>query len=372
MREGDMDNPLKYFAELTDPRSEHNREHLLEEILYMTIAAVLSGAGSWNEIEDYCRTKRKWLKSFLRLPGGIPSRDTFNRVFSLLDPEQLEKSFASWVSAIAKLTCGEVVAIDGKALRGTKEAGKKSIVTMVSAWANSNNLVLAQRKVDEKSNEITAIPRLLEVLALSGTVVTIDAMGCQKSIAAKIVERKADYILAVKDNQGQLLEEVKDSFRLLAAASVAEEIDCGHGRVERRVCSVIADTSLVEKASQWAGLQGLVRIEAERYHKVSGQMEREIRYYITSLRPDAVRLNTAIRQHWGIENKLHWALDVAFREDHSRKRAGHSAQNFSLLNRMALNLLRQDKTCKLGIHGKRLKAGWDNDYLQQILKGGGI
>ena len=363
-----MNNPLKYFAELQDPRVERNREHLLEEILWMTIAAVLSGAGGWNEIEHYCQTKRKWLRSFLRLPGGIPSHDTFNRVFSLLDPEQLEKGFTRWVSALAKLTDGEVVAIDGKTLRGTREAGKKAIVHMVSAWANSNNLVLAQRKVDEKSNEITAIPRLLEVLELSGTVVTIDAMGCQKAIAAKIVEKKADYILAVKDNQGQMLEEVKDSFRLLEAVSAHEEIDCGHGRVERRSCAVIADTSLVEKAVDWAGLRSLVRIEAERYHKVSGKTEREIRYYITSLRPDAARLNMAIRQHWCIENKLHWVLDVAFGEDHSRKRAGHAAQNFSLLNRIALNLLKQDKTCKLGIHGKRLQAGWDNDYLKLLLR----
>ena len=239
---------------------------------------------------------------------------------------------------------------------------------MVSAWANSNNLVLGQRRVDEKSNEITAIPRLLDALELSGTVVTIDAMGCQRSIAAKIVEKKADYILAVKENQGHLLEEIEDSFQMLAADAVAEEIDCGHGRVERRTCAVIADLSLLEKASAWASLQGLVRIQAERYHKATGKTEREIRYYITSLRPDAERLNASIRQHWGIENKLHWVLDVGFREDLDRKRAGHAAQNFSVFNRIALNLLKQDKTSKRGVHGKRLKAGWDNDYLLPLLR----
>ena len=238
---------------------------------------------------------------------------------------------------------------------------------MVSAWACANNLVLGQRKVDEKSNEITAIPKLLAVLALEGTVVTIDAMGCQRAIAEQIVEKKADYILAVKENQGHLLEEVRDSFRMLTADSVADEIDCGHGRVERRSCSVIADTSLVENASEWASLQGLVRIEAERYHKVSGQTEREIRYYITSLKPGAARLNAAIRQHWGIENKLHWVLDVSFREDASRKRAGDAARNFSLLNRIALNLLRQETSLKRGIKGKRLKAGWDHAYLLRLL-----
>jgi len=362
-----MNNPLKYFAELSDPRVERTREHLLEEILLMAIAEVLSGAGSWNEIEDYGKAKRAWFKGFLKLPGGIPSHDTFNRVISGLDPAEMERSFSDWVVSIAKLTAGEVVAIDGKALCGTREAGKKTLVHMVSAWASANNLVLAQRKVDDKSNEITAIPRLLDALELSGTVVTIDAMGCQRSIAANIVDKKADYILAVKENQGHLLAEIKDSFQMLAADATAEEIDCGHGRVEQRRCSVIGDLSLLEKASEWASLQGLVRIESERYHKVTGKTEREIRYYITSLKPDAGRLNRAIRQHWSIENRLHWALDVSFGEDLDRKRAGNAAQNFSLLNRIALNLLKQDKTCKLGIKGKRLKAGWDNEYLLHLL-----
>jgi len=361
-----MESPLKYFAELTDPRVERTREHLLEEILLIAIAAVLSGASGWNEIEDYGKAKREWLSTFLRLPAGIPSHDTFNRVFSALDPEELEKGFVGWVASIAQLTAGEVVAIDGKALRGTRQAGK-TLVHLVSAWANQNNLVLAQRRVDDKSNEITAIPKLLQMLELSGTVVTIDAMGCQRTIAQKIVDQKADYILAVKENQGHLLEEIQDSFRMLAVDAVAEEVDGGHGRVERRTCSVIGDLSLLEKASQWPSLQGMVRIEAERFHKATGTTERETRYYITSLPPQAAPLNRAIRQHWGIENKLHWVLDVAFGEDLSRKRQGHAAQNFSLLNRIALNLLRQDKTCKLGIHGKRLKAGWDNRYLLKLL-----
>jgi predicted transposase YbfD/YdcC len=362
-----MKSPLRYFSELRDPRVERTREHLLEEILLMALAAVLSGAGSWNEIEGYCKAKFLWLKGFLTLPGGIPSHDTFNRVISALDPAELEKGFAAWVGSIAKLTAGEVVAIDGKALCGTREPGKATLVHMVSAWASANNLVLAQRRVDEKSNEITAIPKLLDALTLSGTVVTLDAMGCQKSIAEKIVAKQADYILAVKDNQGHLLEEIKDSFRMLEADAVAEEIDCERGRVEHRRCSVIADLSLVEKASEWASFKGLVRIEAERYHKTTGKTERETRFYITSLKPDAERLNRAIRQHWGIENKLHWALDVSFGEDLDRKRAANAAQNFSVLNRIALNLLQQDKTTKLGIKGKRLKAGWDNGYLLQML-----
>jgi predicted transposase YbfD/YdcC len=274
-----MNNPLKYSAELRDPRVERTREHLLEEILLMTIAAVLSGAGSWNEIEGYGKAKRLWFKGFLKLPGGIPSHDIFNRGISGLDPAELEQGFAAWVSSIAKLTAGEVEAIDGKALCGMREAGKTTLVHMVSAWASANNLVLAQRKVDDKSNEITAIPKLLAALELSGTVVTIDAMGCQRSIAEQIVAKKAEYILAVKVNQGNLLAEIKDSFQMLAADGVKEEIDRGHGRVERRRCAVIADLSQVEKASEWASLQGLVRIESERYHKTAGKTEYETRYY---------------------------------------------------------------------------------------------
>jgi predicted transposase YbfD/YdcC len=362
-----MDSPVQYFARLTDPRIERNREHLLEEILLIAVAAVLSGAESWNDIEEYGHSKLEWLKTFLTLPGGIPSHDTFNRVFSALDPEEFEQGFATWVCSIAKLTAGEVVAIDGKTLCGSRQSGKKQLVHMVSAWASANNLVLGQRKVDDKSNEITAIPKLLQALELSGTVVTIDAMGCQKAITEKIVDKKADYILAVKENQQLLLDDIKDSFQMLSPDTVAEEIDCGHGRVERRRCAVVGDLTLLDKPGDWRGLRALVRIEAERFHKATGKTEQETRYYITSLRPDAVRLNAFIRQHWGIENKLHWVLDVAFGEDLSRKRAGNAAQNFSVLNRIALNLLKQETTLKRGIKGKRLKAAWDPAYLLKLL-----
>ena len=361
-----MESPLKYFAELKDPRVERTREHVLEEILLIAIAAILSGANGWNEIENYGKAKIDWLRTFLTLPSGIPSHDTFNRVFQALDPQELEKGFVAWVTSIARLTAGEVVAIDGKALKGTRQAGK-ALVHMVSAWANSNNLVLGQRKVDDKSNEITAIPKLLQALELGGTVVTIDALGCQKAIAEKIVDKKADYILAVKENQPLLRDDIEDSFRMLAADTVAEEIDCGHGRVERRACSVLGDLSLLDKPCEWVGLRSLVRIQAERFHKLTGKTEQETRYYISSLPSDAVRLNQLVRQHWGIENKLHWVLDVAFAEDLSRKRSGHAAQNFSVLNRIALNLLKQDKTCKAGIHGKRLQAAWDHPYLLKLL-----
>jgi predicted transposase YbfD/YdcC len=270
-------------------------------------------------------------------------------------------------SVVSPHTRRNYARIDGKTLCGTRESGKKALVHMVSAWAETNGLVLGQRKVDDKSNEITAIPKLLDALELAGTVVTIDAMGCQREIARRIVERKADYVLAVKENQPSLLADIQDSFQMLAADAVDEEIDCGHGRVERRTCSVLSDLTLLEKPFEWASLNGLVRIESERYHKVSGKTERETRYYITSLRSDARRLNSVIRQHWGIENKLHWVLDVDFDEDLCRKRAGHAAENFSVLQRIALNILKQDKHSKRSIKGKRLHAAWNCSYLLKLL-----
>jgi predicted transposase YbfD/YdcC len=365
-----METPLTHFEELKDPRLPRTRRHLLTDILLIAIAAILSGAEGWDDMERYGKAKREWLKSFLALPYGIPSHDTFNRVFQALDPAELEKHFLDWVNAIARRTQGEVVAIDGKSLRGTGSGDGKSLVHMVSAWASANNLVLGQRKTEAKSNEITAIPELLRVLELAGTTVTIDAMGCQKQIAGQIVEQKGDYVLAVKENQPSLLADIKDSFQMLATDAVDEQIDCGHGRVETRRCSVVADLSLLDNTQNWAGLCSIVRIQATRHHKATGKQEHETRYYITSLKPDAARLNQAIRQHWGIENKLHWVLDVAFGEDQSRKRAGNAAQNFSLLNRIALNLIRKDKSTKGSVRGKRLQAAWDDTFLWQLLAEG--
>lgn len=364
-----MEAPLQHFAELKDPRLPRTRRHLLSDIVVIAIAAILSGAEGWDDIERYGKAKRDWLKGFLSLPYGIPSHDTFNRVFQVLDPAELEKHFLEWVSTIARRTEGEVVAIDGKSLRGTGSGDGKSLVHMVSAWASANNLVLGQRKTDAKSNEITAIPELLRVLELSGATVTIDAMGCQKAIASQIVEQQADYILAVKENQPSLLADIKDSFQMLEPASVDEQTDCGHGRVETRRSSAIGDLSLLDNTEQWAGLRSIVRIESTRYHKASGQQEQETRYYITSLAPHAALLNAAIRQHWGVENKLHWVLDVDFGEDQSRKRAGYAAENFSLLTRIALNLIRKDKSTKGSVRGKRLQAAWDHEFLWKLLAG---
>ena len=363
-----MESPVSYFSGLHDPRIDRTKAHLLEDIIFIAISSVLCGAETWNDMEDFGKAKQEWLRTILELPSGIPSHDTFNRVFSLLDPEELGERFLKWTSSVSQLTEGEVISIDGKTICGSRKKGKKSIVHMVSAWAGINNIVLGQLKVDDKSNEITAIPELLKLLALKGCIVTIDAIGCQKDIASVIVEQEADYILALKGNQGNLQQQTEDSFRFFQAKSVSEEIDTGHGRVECRTCSVIDDLSMIENKDQWKNLQSPVKIESERYIKSTETTEKETRFYISSLPADASILNKSVRSHWGIENSLHWTLDVAFNEDNSRKRAGYAAQNFSVLNRIALNILKNEKTNKRGIKGKRLKAGWDNDYLENILK----
>ena len=359
---------FNYFSEIQDPRVNRTKVHLLEDIIIIAILSVICGAETWNDMEEFGKAKLSWLKTFSRLEGGIPSHDTFNRVFSLLDPTEVENCFIQWTSSIAHLIQHEVISIDGKTMRGSRNKKKNSVVHMVSAWASTNNIVLGQLKVDAKSNEITAIPELVQLLVLENTIVTIDAMGCQKDIAAAIIDKKADYILALKGNQGNLLEQTEDSFCLLKAESVSEEIDAGHGRVERRTCSVISDLSMIEKKGDWKKLKSLIRIDAERYIKSTGKTEKEQRYYISSLPTDAELLNKSVKFHWGVENKLHWTLDVAFNEDNSRKRQGYAAQNFSVLCRIALNLLKKEATVKYGIKCKRLKAGWDNDYLLKLLE----
>ena len=362
-----MKPPMLYFSNLEDPRIDRTKAHPLENILFITIAAVICGAESWNDIEAYGHAKENWLKKHLNLANGIPSHDTFNRFFSLVDTQKLENCFLEWVQDIAQITQGEIVSIDGKSIRGSKKSASKHLVHMVSAWANKNQLSLGQIKTEEKSNEITAIPKLLNVLSLEGCTVTIDAMGCQKNIAKQIIEKGANYVLAVKGNQKELKENIEASTKILEPFEEWEEIDAGHGRVETRKCSIYKDLSLLRREWDWEGLQALVKLESIRYHKANGQEERETRYYITSLQIGAGEIGSIIRNHWGIENQLHWALDVSFGEDHSRKRDGHSAENFSIINRIALNILKNDHSKKRSIRGKRLDAGWDNGYLIRLL-----
>lgn len=358
------------FNAIDDPRRDITKLHNLNDILLMGIISVICGAETWGNVEGYARAKIDFLRSFLELPNGIPSHDTFNRVFSAINSEQFEACFIAWVSSLAEMAPGQVIAIDGKAIRGAKSKGKKSPIHMVSAWACENNLVLGQTKVAEKSNEITAIPKLLEVLAVEGGIVTIDAMGCQQDIVEKVVDRKADYIIAVKQNQKQLYQDIGDEFRFSKAITTTTDTDLGHGRIETRVCSVITDGfEHVQNKGKWASLCSLVKVESTREFKNSGKpTEKATRYYISSLKAKAGDFQKAIRSHWAIENKLHWTLDVAFGEDASRKRTGNSAQNFSILNKIALNLLKNEKTEKQGVKGKRLRAAWDNDYMLKVLK----
>jgi predicted transposase YbfD/YdcC len=357
---------LSYFSQMKDPRINRTKFHHIDDILFISIAAVLSGAETWNEIEYYGKMKQSWLKTFLKLPNGIPSHDTFNRFFSILDGDEFEKCFLEWIKSLQKSTNGEIVSLDGKTIRGSRNQNCKSATHIVSAWADKNELILGQIKVDEKSNEITAIPKLLDALMIEGSVITIDAMGCQKNIAKKIIDKGADYILAVKDNHKQLCEDIKDSFRVLKPSDSFKDVDYGHGRIEKRECSIIADLSLIENCKKWTGLVAIVKIDRERTFKASNKVEQETSYYISSL-SNAKTIGKGIGSHWGIENKVHWVLDVAFNEDHSRKRAGNAAQNFSNLNRISINLLKKDDA-KLGIKGKRKMIGWNDEYIFKLLE----
>lgn len=356
------------FSQIPDFRRDHKRLHDLEDILLIGIISIICGANSWNEMERYARAKEEFLRTFLKLPNGIPSHDTFNRVFSNIDSQKFEECFIQWVSMLADLQPREVVSMDGKTIRGAKASGNVSPFHIVSLWANESNLVLGQVRVSEKSNEITAIPKLLEVLSLEDTIVTIDAMGCQTDIAEKIVDKKADYILAVKGNQSQLYEDVKDEFRFGRTSKTCQDNDLGHGRIETRTCSVITDFQFIARDNNWKNLATIIKIESIREFKNSTKpTEKATRYYISSLQAEPEDFQKAIRSHWGIENKLHWTLDVAFGEDASRKRTKNGPQNFAILSKIALNLLKNEKTLKLGVKSKRLEAAWNNHYLIKVL-----
>jgi predicted transposase YbfD/YdcC len=360
----------QHFGNIIDPR-DGNLSHPLLSVITITILASLCSADGWTEVEMFGQSKLKWLETFLDLPHGIPSHDTFGRVFRLINPEEFQTSFRSWTRALCEKIEG-VVAIDGKTVRRSKDGRLgKAAIHMVNVWAVDNGLALAQAKVDDKTNEITVIPALLELLALEGSTVTIDAMGCQTNIAQAIIDQQADYVLAVKDNQPTLHQDIVDSFAYApptAAIDHYRTVSKGHGRIERRDCWVTAEPELlafINEYKAWPGLTSLVKVTSQR--QVSGEISEETRYFISSLPPDAERLLRCVRAHWQIENSLHWVLDVAFREDDSRVRKDHAAQNFAVLRQLTLNLLKQDTSLKVGIQAKRKRAGWDHDYLLSLL-----
>jgi predicted transposase YbfD/YdcC len=365
----------EYFSGLSDPRGA-NIEHLLFDIVVIAIIATICGADGWVAIEQFGRRKYSWLKEYLILPKGIPSHDTFGRVFSLLDPEEFQACFMKWVKALNEIIQGQVIGVDGKQMRGSHDKTQgKSALYIVSAWAEANHLVLGQRKVAEKSNEITAIPELLRLLEIEGCIVTVDAIGTQTKIAKTIVVSGADYLLPVKNNQEKLYQDLEMLFAddpkygfQNDAHDYAKETTKGHDRIDVRECWTICDPeylAFVRNANKWPNLKSLSMIVRRRI--INGEETSKTRFYISSLDGTARIILKASRKHWSVENQLHWVLDVAFDEDHSRVRTGHAPANLAVLRHMAINLLKKETSAKGGIKIKRLQAGWSDDYLLKVL-----
>jgi predicted transposase YbfD/YdcC len=366
-------NITSHFITITDPRIDRGKAHRLIDIITIAICAVVAGAEGWVDIADFGEAKQDWFRTFLALPNGIPSHDTFGRVFSLLDPKQFQTSFAAWMRSAVTLTQGQVIAIDGKTNRRTGGATLRPL-HLVSAFATANGVALGQVATDKKSNEITAIPELLRLLDISGCLITTDAMGCQADIAADIVTRGGNYLLALKGNQGLLYRDVKAIF---ADANIARNTNTsesnGHDRIEKRMCEVLSGVDVATRLrtnGNWPSLASIVKVTAERTSKTTGVTSMQTRYYISSLKdPSPEAMQYSVRAHWGIENNLHWTIDMAFREDDSRIRTDNAPANMAVLRHIALNLIRGDKTRKIGIKASTKKAGWDTNYLEKLLGG---
>jgi len=365
-----------HFAALVDPRVERTKRHPLLSIVAIAICAVVIGAETWDEIAEFGTVKEAWFAQFLDLPHGIPSHDTFNRVFAALDPRQFRACFSAWMQSVATVLPTEVIALDGKTVRRSHDRhGGREAIHIVSAWASANLLVLAQERVDAKSNELTAIPELLRVLALKGCLVSIDAIGCQKDLAQQVLDQGGDYVLALKDNQPTLLEEVTTLFAQAREGVFVDLVEDhgrtvtkGHGRLELRRHTVIADPDVLawlHDEYHWPGLAAIGMVQAER--RIGAARTTQTRYYLLSRAPSAQDFGAVVRSHWGIENQLHWTLDLTFSEDQSRIRQGYAAENFVVLRHLALNLLRQERTKRVGIHAKRLLANADPTYLLKVL-----
>ena len=365
---------LMHFADLEDPRIERTKKHLLSDIISLAICAVIAGADGWEEIEDFGHDKFEWLKKFLRLPNGIPSHDTISRLFRRIKPKAFQECFLDWTQALHEQLGRKHVAIDGKTLRSSHDRNMaKNALHLVSAWSVENHLTLGQEAVDEKSNEITAIPELLQLLALEGAIVTIDAMGCQKNIAEQIVKQEADYVLAVKANQPTLHAALQEHFTHLHDTDFTDaEVrryntrQNAHGREEER-CYYVSPVpeSLHRAGDDWAGLQSVGQVIS--ITQRDGKEVSDVRYYITSLPVRVKAFASAVRGHWGIENSLHWVLDVTFDEDRSRIRKDHGPENFALLRRIATSVIKQDTSSKQSIKRTRKRAGWNNQNLLKAL-----
>lgn len=364
------DNPVcRHLDCVQDPR-HHNIRHNLGDMLMIALCAIIAGADGWTQVEEYGRSKLEWFKGFLELPNGIPSHDTFDRLFARLEPEQMREFFRRWLDDLADSLVGKTVGIDGKTLRGSADPknGTKPI-HMVSAWASDLGLVLGQTKTEVKSNEIKAIPELVRALSLEGAVITIDAMGCQKKIADEIVKAKADYVIQLKENQPHLYEDVELFFQdpENGPFDCHETVDADHGRLETRKYYLSSDIDWLPGKESWNGLESVAMVVRERETEKGTSVETS--YYIASLEAKASLAARHIRGHWGVENGLHWRLDVGFREDRCRVRKGNGSENFAILRHIALNLLQKEKSLKGGVQTKRLKAAWDDAYLLKILKG---
>jgi len=361
------------FEDLPDPRLDRRKLHKLSDIMTLVLCGAVCGVDNWVEMERFARAKERWFRTFLDLPNGIPSHDTLGRVFSLLDPDAFRRCFIAWVEGLSLVDVGEVVAIDGKTIRRSLDAASgKGPLHLVNAWASDAGVALGQLATATKSNEITAIPELLKLLDVRGCIVTTDAMGCQKAIAACIVKQEADYALQLKDNHRTARTEAASYFAseigdtlIKSEATYLETTDGDHGRIEVRRYWLSTDIGWFEDAGAWPGLRAFGMVEAERTVG-DGKTTVHRRYYLTTIE-DVRRFAHAVRSHWGVENSLHWVLDMAFDEDHSRIRSGNAAENFAIMRQVALNLLKQEKVEKVGIKTKRKMCGWDHNYLLTVL-----
>lgn len=365
-----------HFSVLPDPRTDRTKKHLLIDILFIAVCTMICGGEGFTDMEEFGEAKEEWLRKYLELPFGIPSHDTFRRLFSILDPQAFGECFTRWSQALHDATNGEVIALDGKTIRHSFDTfSGQPALHMVSAWASENGLALGQVRVDEKSNEITAIPRLLEMIDVKGRIITTDAMGCQRDVAKRIIDKKGDYVFCLKGNQESLHEEVKYFFDECRAANYEdvehnyfESVEKDHGRIETRRCWVVGEAAIrwLERQDQWPGLRSIAAIESER--KIRGKTTTETRYFISSLTGKARKVAEAAREHWAIENSPHYVLDVTFNEDKSRIRKDNAPENLVVLRRIALNMVKKEQTHKKASVRRKVKAaGWDNSYLERIL-----